>query len=177
MHSRPLEAHPRKDSRYKHSRPSHPHARQHGNHAHGHDAASGARHVLLSLPSESLTHITSFLEPPALLVLAQTCKQLHAHVADDNTWRRAFVYQYLGIAPETDLCHDAGNKTLMLRREAGSWRKEFILRYSLRRYVMSSLSARKGVVVSSDALFVVYVCSLLLYCCCCKFGYRLKIFT
>ncbi|CDO69933.1 hypothetical protein BN946_scf184836.g7 [Trametes cinnabarina] len=85
------------------------------------------------MPSESLTHITSFLDPPDLLALARTCKQLHAHVADDNTWRRAYVYQYLGITPESDLRDDAGDKTLMLRRKETSWRKEFVMRYNLRR--------------------------------------------
>ncbi|KAI0776625.1 ARP2/3 complex 16 kDa subunit (p16-Arc)-domain-containing protein [Trametes elegans] len=83
--------------------------------------------------TESLTHVTAFLDPPDLFTLARTCKLLHAHVADDNTWRRAYVQQYLGITPEGDLRDDAGERTLMLRREESSWKKEFVLRYNLRR--------------------------------------------
>ena len=143
MPSRPTEAPFRKDSRYKPARPHPNNTRQHGN-LHGlQHAASGTADVLLGIPSESLTHVTSFLAPPDLLALARTCKSLHAHVADDNTWRRAYVYQYLGITPESDL-RDDGDKTLLMRREESSWKKEFILRYNLRRYVMSLLEDRRG---------------------------------
>lgn len=51
-------------------------------------------------------------------------------------WHK-YVYQYLGITPESDLRDDTGDKTLMLRREESSWRREFVLRYNLRRYVMT----------------------------------------
>lgn len=149
MPSRPIEALPRKENRRIQARPSHYNTRQHGPKS-LHDA-SGAQVVLLSIPSESLTHITSFLEPPELLALAQTCNQLHAHVADDNTWRRAYAYQYLGIAPESDLRNDASNKALMLRREEGSWRKEFILRYNLCRYVMTFEYGRKQILLRERA--------------------------
>ncbi|OBZ74905.1 hypothetical protein A0H81_05165 [Grifola frondosa] len=60
-------------------------------------------------------------------------KQLYAHIKDDNTWRRAYVYQFLGITPESDLRDDADGRALMLRREESSWRKEFVLRFNLRR--------------------------------------------
>lgn len=90
----------------------------------------GRLSILLAFPSESLTHITCFLDPPSLLSLARTNKHLNQHVGDDNTWHRAFVYQFLGIAPEGDL-HNAN--TLMLRRGESSWRKEFVFRYNLRR--------------------------------------------
>ncbi|KAI8992768.1 hypothetical protein BD414DRAFT_284950 [Trametes punicea] len=134
MPSRPIEAHLRKDHRHKPTR-SHINTRQHG-HSHGLPTASGPS-VLLSIPSESLTHITSFLDPPDLLALGRACKQLYAHVADDNTWRRAYVFQYLGITPESDLRDDPGDKTLMLRREETTWKKEYIMRYNLRRYVIA----------------------------------------
>ncbi|KAJ8489426.1 hypothetical protein ONZ51_g2937 [Trametes cubensis] len=132
MPSRPTEAHPQKDHRHKPTRSHHTHPRQNGQ-THGHAHAASGPSVLLSIPSESLTHITSFLDPPDLLALGRTCKQLHAHVTDDNTWRRAYVYQYLGITPESDLRDDAGDKTLMLRREESTWKKEFVMRYNLRR--------------------------------------------
>ncbi|KAI0669036.1 hypothetical protein C8Q78DRAFT_225075 [Trametes maxima] len=136
MPNRPIEASPRKYRLHKTTR-SHHNAHQHG-HAHHTPLAASGTSVLLSIPPESLTHVTSFLDPPELLALARTCKPLHAHVADDNTWRRAYVYQYLGITPESDLRDGAGNKTLMLRREEHTWKKEFVLRYNLRRYVIAS---------------------------------------
>ncbi|OJT11101.1 hypothetical protein TRAPUB_12385 [Trametes pubescens] len=135
MPNRPIEAHSTKDHRHKQLR-SHTTPRQHG-HLHGNSHAASTPSALLSLPSESLTHVTAFLDPPDLLTLARICKQLHAHVADDNTWRRAYVYQYLGLTPESDLHNDANDRTLMLRREETTWKKEFILRYNLWRYVIA----------------------------------------
>ncbi|KAI0060157.1 hypothetical protein BV25DRAFT_987335 [Artomyces pyxidatus] len=85
---------------------------------------------LLSLPSESLTHITSFLDPISLLFLGRTSKRFYDHVKDDNTWHRAFVCQVLDIGPEKDL---HGLRSLTLRRSESSWKKEFISRYNLRR--------------------------------------------
>lgn len=86
--------------------------------------------ILLALPVESLTHITCFLDPPSLCTLAKINKHLNAHVENDNTWHRAFVYQFFGIAPEGDY----NAKMLLLRRSESSWRKEFVVRYNLRRY-------------------------------------------
>lgn len=87
---------------------------------------------LLDIPSESLTHITSSLNPPSLLALSKVNSILYHHVKDDNTWHRAFVYQFLGIGPEHDLNDD---KSLLLRPAERSWRTEFISRYNLRRCV------------------------------------------
>jgi hypothetical protein len=86
--------------------------------------------LLLALPAESLTHITSFLDPVSLLLLAQASRRLAAHLRDDATWRRAFLCQFLGIRPEDDL---QGAKSLLLRRSEPTWRKEFIARWKLRR--------------------------------------------
>lgn len=161
MPSRPYEAHPKKENRPKHPRSTNNNTRKHGNlHGPAH-AASGTYDVLLSIPSESLTHVTAYLDPPDLLALARTCKPLHAHVTDDNTWRRAYVHQYLGISPESDLHDEAGDKTLMLRREESSWRKEFILRYNLRRYVMSICASEWRVVHARRAFPGVVICALL----------------
>ncbi|KZP20603.1 hypothetical protein FIBSPDRAFT_1022528, partial [Athelia psychrophila] len=93
-------------------------------HQHGHLS------ILLAIPSESLTHVTCFLDPASLFSLGRTNKYLHEHVVVDSTWHRAFLYQFLGILPEGDV-HDA--KSLMLRCLESSWRKEFVLRYNLRR--------------------------------------------
>ncbi|KAJ7693329.1 hypothetical protein B0H17DRAFT_1059760 [Mycena rosella] len=87
--------------------------------------------LLLHIPPESLTHITSYLDPRSLLALAQVNCRLSDHIRDDHTWHRALVYQLLGISPQSDL-HNA--KSLLLRRShLGSWRQEFILYFSLRR--------------------------------------------
>ena len=166
MPSRPFETHHRKENRHRPTRSSPTKSRQHGNAHHPH-AASGPTDALLIIPSESLTHVTSFLAPPDLLALARTCHQLNAHVADDNTWLRAYVYRYLGIAPENDLHSDAADKTIMLRREESSWRKEFIQRYKLRRYVMrflDFLSAKGRVSLVSIHLSNALCDALLLRC-------------
>lgn len=84
--------------------------------------------ILLNVPVETLTGITSYLNPPSLFSLAQVNRYLNEHVKDDNTWRRAFVQQILGIGPESNLDDE---KTLLLRRSERSWRHEFIARYVL----------------------------------------------
>lgn len=91
--------------------------------------------LLLDIPAESLTHVSSSLEPPALLALSIVNRALHAHVKDDNTWYRALAYQLLGVSPEHDL---DPSKIVMLRRSEVSWRREFLLRFTLQRCVCSS---------------------------------------
>ncbi|THH28723.1 hypothetical protein EUX98_g5461 [Antrodiella citrinella] len=87
---------------------------------------------LLGIPSESLTHITSFLSPPSLLSLSRTNKQLHDHIDDDNTWRRAYFCQFLGISPEDDLLSRGGDggesRMHMVRRTETTWKREFVSR-------------------------------------------------
>ncbi|KAH9964874.1 hypothetical protein BC827DRAFT_1185706 [Russula dissimulans] len=84
---------------------------------------------LLLLPAESLTHITSFLDPVSLCSLAQTNRKLYEHVSDDNTWRRAFVCQFLGVSPENAL-NDARPLTFRLTQK--TWRSEFVRRHIIR---------------------------------------------
>ncbi|KAF7376465.1 hypothetical protein MSAN_00062100 [Mycena sanguinolenta] len=97
------------------------------------ESVSNPQDGLLLLPDETLTHITSNLDPKTLLSLAQVNSRLSDHIRDDHTWHRAFVYQLLGISPETDL-HDAQRRDLLLRRaHLGSWRQEFIRYFALRR--------------------------------------------
>lgn len=106
------------------------------NHTSQHGTPSSALHAhrisLLQLPSESLTHVTSFLDPTTLLALGSANKQLYEHVKDDNTWHRAFVCQFLGIGPETDL---TDVDCITLRKAEASWKREFVSRYNLRRCV------------------------------------------
>lgn len=87
--------------------------------------------LLLSLPVETLTGITSHLDPHTLIIVSKVNKQLWEHVKDDHTWHCAFACQVLGIGPEDDL-YDA-TKSIMLRRTEGSWKREFIARYNLSR--------------------------------------------
>lgn len=143
MPSRPIEAHHKNAAR---SHLPHAHPRTLGQHGKTHLLSHGPS-MLLRFPSESLTHITAFLDPDALFALSGTNRQLHAHVKDDNTWRRAYVYQFLRISPESDLRDDEDRKTLMLRREETTWRREFVLRHNLRRYVIyiSATPPQRGV--------------------------------
>jgi len=100
-----------------------------------HQSIQSAQHgqntpPLLCLPSESLTNITSFLDPVSLCSLARTSRKLYEHVSDDNTWHRAFVCQFLGVSPE-----DALNETrpLTFRSTQKTWRHEFVRRHTIRR--------------------------------------------
>ena len=62
--------------------------------------------------SSRLTAITSYLDPLSLSALAVVDIYLNGHVKDDNTWRRAFFYQFLGVGNENDL---DDKKALLLR--------------------------------------------------------------
>ena len=129
---------------HKHRHSVHKRDHQHGIHSLRASLAptvsADAAYTLLGLPAESLTHITAYLDPTALFILSLVNRRLHEHVEDDNTWRRAYVYQFLGISPEGDI-RDGGSpdgaptKALMLRREESSWKREFVARWNLRRYV------------------------------------------
>lgn len=139
MPNSPSKAHHYRDAPRHKSTLSNKHFTQHGNETSS-DSSPPRRKAfkLLSLPVESLTHVTSFLGPNSLLSLSATNHRLHDHVEDDNTWRRAFVYQFLGISPEGDIRDSRSpdgspGRTLMLRREETSWKREFVLRWNLRR--------------------------------------------
>ncbi|THH18239.1 hypothetical protein EW146_g2713 [Bondarzewia mesenterica] len=124
MHNRPFGTSPKENhSRHKYSQPRRYHSNQHG--TVDHSALS-----LLSLPSESLTHITSFLDSDSLLSLGRVNKRLYEHIKDDNTWHRAFVCQFLGIEPESDLDNV---KCLTLRKSEATWKREFISRCHVNR--------------------------------------------
>ncbi|KAF9528811.1 hypothetical protein CPB83DRAFT_299653 [Crepidotus variabilis] len=103
---------------------------QHGIQHHNHDSLLIRRPILVDVPAETLTSITAHLDPPTLLILGGVNKYLNHHIKDDNTWRRAFANQFLGIGPESDLIDE---KMLLFRRTERSWRHEFILRFRLRR--------------------------------------------
>lgn len=104
--------------------------KQHGIRSQQQDPDSAPR--LLTFPRESLTNITSWLDPPSLLAFGRVNRELYSHVKDDNIWHRAFLCQFLGVGPESDL--NVKPLSLMLRRHENSWRNEFISRYNLRRY-------------------------------------------
>jgi len=88
---------------------------------------------LLSVPGESLTHITSYLDVPALLNLSRVNKSLHEHINNDSTWYRALLCQFLGVSPESDLC---GVQGITLRRTESTWRKELVYRHITSVYVL-----------------------------------------
>lgn len=130
MHSRLTGISPKDKYRRKASQSYHIHSNQHG-------TDTNSAPFLLSLPSESLTHITCYLDPVSLLALCRVNKQLYEHLKDDNVWHRAFTCQFLGIEPESDL-----NDTnyLTLRRSEPSWKREFITKSYLRRSVSCMMS-------------------------------------
>lgn len=104
------------------------HSTQHGQHS----------SPLYLLPAESLTHITSFLDPVSLHSLAQTSRKLYEHVSDDNTWRRAFFCQFLGVSPENAL---KGVKALTYRLTQRTWKREFVHRHTMRKLWSCSKNA------------------------------------
>ncbi|KAK0453427.1 WD40-repeat-containing domain protein [Armillaria borealis] len=97
---------------------------------HNSSDASLTRKHGLDIPSENLTHITAYLDPHSLLSLSRVNTQLYAHVKEEHTWRTAFALNFLGISPEGDLSDFKGR---LLRRSEPSWRREYIVRYNLRR--------------------------------------------
>ncbi|KAF9444388.1 WD40 repeat-like protein [Macrolepiota fuliginosa MF-IS2] len=103
---------------------------------------------LLDIPAEILAGITSYLDPPSLQNLGLVNKSLSDHVNDDGTWHRAFVQQFLGIDFQSEL-YDC-QKRLLLRREAKSWKQEFITRFHLcRKWVLSRNSTVRHIPVHS----------------------------
>ncbi|KAJ3816117.1 hypothetical protein F5880DRAFT_1606389 [Lentinula raphanica] len=86
--------------------------------------------LLFSLPTENLTHITAYLDPLSLFALSLVNKALNEHVNEDHTWFRAFLLNFLGISPESEI---SSEKMLLLRRTESSWKKEYIFRFKATR--------------------------------------------
>ncbi|KAI5119555.1 hypothetical protein M0805_005619 [Coniferiporia weirii] len=106
----------------------------HGHSKHSVDHDQDIVSPLLAIPSESLTHITAFLDPASIFALGKTNKTLHEHVNDDNTWHRAFSCQFLGEGGDIDHSDTPVSlRSALLRRTEDSWRKEFVLRCNLLR--------------------------------------------
>lgn len=138
MPNSPSRAQLYKDTHKHKQTPSNKYSSQHG-YAKRSDPGYPRELKLLELPAESLTHVTSFLDPSSLFALGGTNKRLHEHIEDENTWRRAYVFQFLGISPEGDIYESSSlmgspRKALMLRREEVSWKREFVRRWNLKRY-------------------------------------------
>lgn len=101
---------------------------QHGDPHQNHNSSflQERRAPLLDVPGESLIHITSYLDVPALLNLSRVNKSLYEHVNNDSTWYRALLCQFLGVSPENDL---QGVQSLVLRRTESTWKKELVRRH------------------------------------------------
>ncbi|KAF8588122.1 hypothetical protein K439DRAFT_1406853 [Ramaria rubella] len=93
----------------------------------------------LSIPGESLTHITTYIDDPSsLLALSRVNRRLRDHIADDNTWYRVFASYFWNIGPESD---PPDATRLTLRRSENTWKKEFVARFrALRRWEKSRSS-------------------------------------
>ncbi|KZT58211.1 hypothetical protein CALCODRAFT_495314 [Calocera cornea HHB12733] len=134
MQTRPTSAYPKHHQLKKYTQKPRIHSySQHG--AQQHPYA-----FLLSLPEESLTHVTAYLDPPSLYKLALTCRRLRDHVAQDTVWHRAFLWAYLGIGPE-DGDDSVDIAELLLRRRENTWKKEYVSRWMLIRRVQHSRNA------------------------------------
>lgn len=109
---------------------------QYGSHpklSHSAHAENDSQGRLLNIPTESLAHITSYLDAKSLFSLGLTNKTLHEHVADDNTWRAAFLLQFLGKRPESTASEGSAP---LLRRTEVTWKREFVFRQNLLRCVL-----------------------------------------
>lgn len=100
-----------------------------------HSQLQGGICRLLSLPPESLTHITSFLDFASLFALGKTTRALHDHVDDDNTWRSAFLRQFLGLDSYHGSLADSSLSALLHRTE-DTWKEEYVSRCNLLRLVV-----------------------------------------
>jgi len=100
----------------------------------------GIQHDLLTIPQEVLSRITSYLDPLSLQTLFFVNKHFYEHVKDDGTWYHAFVQQFLGLDFENELYES--HRRLLLRREAKTWRQEFITRFNLCKWVDYHLSMK-----------------------------------
>jgi len=97
----------------------------------------GSKCFFLSLPGESLTHITTYVDdPPSLFALSRVNRRLRDHIADDNTWYRVFAFHFLGIGPESDPQEE---QKLLLRRTENTWKKEFVQRCKTIWYVSKGM--------------------------------------
>jgi len=92
--------------------------------------------LLHALPFETLTNVTAWLDPPALLALGLVDKYLKKYVGNDGIWQTAFFAHFLDVAPEEGTTNA---RLLLLRRVENSWKREYISRYKLLQCGMLSL--------------------------------------
>ena len=92
-----------------------------------------AQHGLLSpdCPSETINWVTSYLLPKELFALSRVSKHLYNHVSQEATWRSAFASFFLGMDPEAQW-----GKHALLRRSESTWKREFVQRYRIMKYVL-----------------------------------------
>ncbi|KDQ12153.1 hypothetical protein BOTBODRAFT_146867 [Botryobasidium botryosum FD-172 SS1] len=81
------------------------------------------------MPSEIITHFTSFLSPHDLLALSLVSKSFRDHVRREDTWKAAFYLNFLAIGPE----ESEHGRALQLRRTEDTWCKEYVFRHNLAR--------------------------------------------
>ena len=99
----------------------------------GKERLDEGRCFLLSLPTESITHITTYVDDPrSLVALARTNRLLRDHIAEDNTWYRAFAFHFWGLGPEEEPSYETN---IMLRKTENTWKKEYVKRFETLRCV------------------------------------------
>ena len=82
--------------------------------------------ILQRLPYETLCHITSYLDPPALANLSAVSSWFKSFLGDDLVWKLALFANVLGIRPEDE--KDSA-RAFLLRRTEATWKIEYIERF------------------------------------------------
>ncbi|KIM29195.1 hypothetical protein M408DRAFT_68296 [Serendipita vermifera MAFF 305830] len=96
------------------------------------------RSVLERFPYETLTHITSYLQPPALASLSAVSSWFKEYLSDDVVWKLALFANILGIHPEHQ---KHSSRAFLLRRTESTWKLEYIVRFqSITRWNQSRTS-------------------------------------
>jgi len=108
---------------------------QHELHSHQHqltnadanaNAGAAKPSILERFPYETLLHVTSYLEPPALAHLAAVSSYFKGCIADDVVWKLALYSNILEIQPERE---KDSPRAFLLRRIESTWRAEYIERF------------------------------------------------
>lgn len=104
------------------------------------DANSGTgqpKSILERMPYETLSHVTSYLDPPALANLSGVSSYFKEYLADDVVWKLALFANVLDIRPERE--KDSA-RAFLLRRIEFTWKAEYIQRFKALTYVHASFT-------------------------------------
>jgi hypothetical protein len=84
------------------------------------------------MPYETLSHVTSYLDPPALANLSGVSSYFKEYLSDDVVWKLALFANLLDIRPERE---KDSPRAFLLRRIESTWKAEYIERFRALTYV------------------------------------------